>query len=54
MKDKKKAAEILKEIDSDLDTVLSILTKLGRLSPENRKRVDKIIGKKHFLRTGGL
>ena len=29
MKNKKKAAEILKEIDSDLDTVLSILTKLA-------------------------
>lgn len=29
MKSKKKAAEILKEIDSDLDTVLSILTKLA-------------------------
>lgn len=29
MENKKKAAEILKEIDSDLDTVLSILTKLA-------------------------
>lgn len=29
VKDKKKAAEILKEIDSNLDTVLSILTKLA-------------------------
>lgn len=29
MKEKKKTAEILKEIDSNLDTVLSILTKLA-------------------------
>lgn len=29
MKDKKKATEILKEIDSNLDIVLSILTKLA-------------------------
>ncbi len=29
MKNKKKAAEILKEIDSNLDTVLSILSKLA-------------------------
>lgn len=29
MENKKKAAEILKEIDSNLDTVLSILTKLA-------------------------
>ena len=29
VENKKKAAEILKEIDSDLDTVLSILTKLA-------------------------
>ena len=29
MKRKKKAAEILSEIDSDLDKVLSILTKLA-------------------------
>ncbi len=29
MKNKKKADEILKEIDSNLDTVLSILTKLA-------------------------
>ncbi|MDE6426409.1 MAG: hypothetical protein K2K89_09805 [Ruminococcus sp.] len=29
MKRKKKTAEILKEIDSNLDTVLSILTKLA-------------------------
>lgn len=29
MKRKKKAAEILKEIDSNLDTVLSIITKLA-------------------------
>lgn len=29
VENKKKAAEILKEIDSNLDTVLSILTKLA-------------------------
>lgn len=29
MNNKKKAAEILKEIDSNLDTVLSILSKLA-------------------------
>lgn len=32
MKDKKKAAEILTEIDSNLDKVLSILTKLALCS----------------------
>ena len=30
--DKKKTAEILKELDSDLDTVLSILAKLALVS----------------------
>ncbi len=29
MKDKKRVAEILKEIDNNLDTVLNILTKLA-------------------------
>lgn len=32
MKDKKKPAEILKEIDRNLDTVLSILSKLALVS----------------------
>lgn len=32
MKKKKKAAEILKEIDSNLDTVLNILAKLALVS----------------------
>ena len=32
MRRKKKAAEILKEIDSNLDTVLSILTKLALIA----------------------
>ncbi len=32
MKDKKKTAEILKEIDSNLDTILSILAKLTLVS----------------------
>ena len=32
MKNKKKAAEILKEIDSNLDTVLNVLAKLALVS----------------------
>ena len=32
MKEKKKTVEILKEIDSNLDTVLSILAKLALVS----------------------
>lgn len=44
MKGKKKTAEILKEIDSNLDRVLNILTKLA-LAAMSIKTIIEIIAK---------
>ena len=40
MKRKKKAAEILKEIDSNLDTVLNVLAKLALVSMSIKTIID--------------
>lgn len=42
MKDKKKPAEILKEIDRNLDTVLSILSKLALVTMSIKTIIDII------------
>ena len=39
-RDKKKAAEVLKEIDSNLDTVLSILGKLALVAASVKTIID--------------
>lgn len=41
---KKKTAEILKEIDRNLDTVLSILTKLALVAMSVKTIIDIIAG----------
>ena len=43
MKRKKKAADILKEIDSNLDTVLSIVTKLALVAMGIKTVVEILI-----------
>jgi hypothetical protein len=43
MKEKKKTAEILKEIDSNLDTVLSILGKLALVAASIKTIIDVIV-----------
>ncbi len=43
MKSKKKTAEILKEIDSNLDTVLSILGKLALVGASIKTIIDVIV-----------
>ncbi|MCM1508895.1 MAG: hypothetical protein NC177_17445 [Ruminococcus flavefaciens] len=43
MKGKKKTAEILKEIDSNLDTVLSILGKLALVGASVKTIIDVIV-----------
>jgi hypothetical protein len=42
LKDKKKPAEILKEIDRNLDTVLSILSKLALVTMSIKTIIDII------------
>lgn len=44
MTDKKKAAKILKEIDSNLDTVLTILTKLALAAMSIKTIIEILIG----------
>ncbi len=44
MTDKKKAAKILKEIDSNLDTVLSIFTKLALAAMSIKTIIEILIG----------
>ena len=41
-RDKKKAAEVLKEIDSSLDTVLSILGKLALVAASVKTILDLV------------
>ena len=43
MKEKKKTAEILKEIDSNFDTVLSILGKLALVAASIKTIIDVIV-----------
>lgn len=43
MEDKKKTAEILKEIDSNLDTVLNILGKLALVAASIKTIIDVIV-----------
>ena len=42
-RDKKKAAEVLKEIDSNLDTVLNILGKLALVAASVKTIIDVIV-----------
>ena len=42
-RDKKKAAEVLKEIDSNLDTVFSILGKLALVAASVKTIIDVIV-----------
>lgn len=44
MKDKKKPAEILKEIDRNLDRVLNILTKLALVAMSIKTIIEIIAG----------
>lgn len=44
MKDKKKTAEFLKDLDSNLDTVLSILSKLALVAMGVKTIIDIIAG----------